>query len=138
VKTCAAILVLACAAPAQAPLNAIRTTVCAVVASPRTYSGKVISITGRVESDGTHGSMVVDDRCIELGIGLTAHNRYRGEETLASALGRRYPGTIDKTINAIVIGTFKWNPKEDPPRVLVLELQEVRDVSVVMKGAQRP
>lgn len=111
--------------------SSIRASVCSICSNPEHYSSKLVTVSGYLESDGTHLTVIVDRRCVAYGLAISAPESYKGEEQVAGALSKGYPGTLDKTISGTFIGQFLWKPNEIPRRVLVLK--EVRDITTVMK-----
>ncbi|WP_263368460.1 hypothetical protein [Edaphobacter bradus] len=109
----------------------IETTVCAVSSEPSKFEGRLLEIRAQFESDGIERSVLTDKDCINFGIAPLSPKRYVGESALTKALSKGHPGTLDKTIIGTFIGKFSWHPDQIPNRTL--SLQEVRNVSVVMK-----
>jgi hypothetical protein len=119
------------ASHSQAKNAAIKTTVCVVAAEPSKFEGKLLEITAQFESDGIERTVLIDQNCKNYGIAPLSPRHYISESALTDALHKGYPGTLDKTITGTFIGTFNSYPGKIPNRTL--SLQEVRNVTVVMK-----
>jgi hypothetical protein len=106
----------------------VETTVCAVSSHPEVFAGKLLRVSGELNSDGMHAVVLTDTHCKEYGITLTAIQAFVGEAKYRKALGTGNPGTLDKRITGIFVGRFVWQPKKLPKRVLVL--REVHGLSI--------
>lgn len=109
----------------------ITATVCAISADPKTFAGKVVSVSGEYNSDGMHGSVLTDPKCDAVGIAIKAPAHFKGDDDFRKAVQQGSPGTLDKKVTGTFIGRFIWHPQDMPKRIL--ELEEVRDLSVTMK-----
>lgn len=106
------------------------TSVCAIAADPVRFADRLVLVSGRYESDGIERSVLTDDKCRDKGIAVSTPASFDGEAAFTKALSSGYPGTLDKIVTGTFVGTFRWQPAEVPKRVL--ELREVRNLSVVM------
>jgi hypothetical protein len=107
-------------------------TVCAICADPKTFAGKLVSVSGEYFDDGMHGSVLTDPRCDSVGIAISATQHFKGDSEFRKALQQgRLPGTTGMKVTGTFVGRFVWHPHDMPKWILVLT--EVRDVSVTMK-----
>ena len=116
---------------AETGSRTITSTVCAICANPKAFSGKVISVTGEYNSDGMHGSVLTDPKCDAVGIAIWAPAHFKGDDEFRKAVQQGSPGTLDKKVTGTFVGRFIWHPQDMPKRIL--ELTEVRNLSVTMK-----
>jgi hypothetical protein len=110
---------------------ALEPTVCSIAATPGRFDGKIVSVFGQIESDGIERTVLTDSGCVNLGIAISAPAHFKGEAEFTKALDTGHPGTLDKKITGTFVGKFVWKPREVPKRIL--ELKEVRNLSIVMK-----
>lgn len=121
-------------APADDPA-VVAASLCAVVKSPWSFDGKRVRLAAEFVSDGMHTSLLVDDRCQ---LGITPYDSDQGQkqselDALDRALEQGMAGTSDKTITAVFIGVFAYQPKTvKEPRVLYI--QRVMDLKVSPRG----
>ena len=89
----------------------IKTTICALAEKPNRFEGKRVEVFGYFEDDGVRPKGITDPSCpdvrIEVALGA------EGKEDLLTALAKGRRGTLDKTITATFVGTFKWTPTEN-------------------------
>jgi hypothetical protein len=119
------VLAIACASRVgrSAP-KPIRTSICAVVAHPEGFHNKTVAVHGWLSSDGREHTVIVDKACRERGFALLIP---AGKQTdadvmlLWDAVYAGQPGTIDKEIQALFVGTFLWSPTRVPSRTLTLQ-----------------
>ena len=116
---------------AESEKEPIRATVCEISTSPNRFAGKKIMVSGRFESDGIERSVITDDSCSDSGISVSTPTHFIGEDKLKEALMVGKPGTLDKIIIGTFLGTFRWDPKGDPKRIIVVS--EVRNLSFSIK-----
>jgi hypothetical protein len=112
--------------------NSQELTVCSVSANPEHFSGKIITVSGRLESDGIERTTLMDEGCEGTGIAISAPTHFKGEAGLTKAFEKGHPGTLDKRIAGTLVGKFEWHPQAVSPKRLLV-LKEARNISVVMK-----
>jgi hypothetical protein len=103
----------------------IRTTVCAIVYSPRRFDGKLVQFGAFYESDGIEHSILLDEASCKWGIAPRFPERLAGEDELEKALFTDYPGTRNKVIHATWTGRFHYHPKRIPR--WQLQIREMKD-----------
>jgi hypothetical protein len=112
----------------------VETTVCAILTSPQTYDGQVVSFEGRIISDGTHrvgaDDLKCEDRIVTLLLARTKSEE-DGINALLHAIYTGHPGTIDKDIFARIIGTMKYDSKGKPH--FAIKVKKVQDMRVSRK-----
>ena len=108
--------VLDCTNGAQIEPAAV--TLCAVVADPEKYDGKLIRVTGSVVSDGIEHLGITDKSCGDKGISVTSETTPGALDNLSKMIFTGTPGTSDKEITATFDGTFHWRPGSVPSRLL--------------------
>ena len=116
---------------AETGSRTIAATVCAICADPKTFAGRVVSVSGEYNSDGIERAVVTDPRCYDVGIAIWTPRHFNGEAEFLKALQQGHPGTLDKKVTGTFVGRFIWHPHDVPKRIL--ELTEVRGLSVTMK-----
>jgi hypothetical protein len=123
--------IIACSLPslAGAGSRAIKATVCAICADPKTFTGRVVSISGEYESDGIEREVVTDPECHDMGIAIMTPRHFKGEAEFFESVQQGSP--LDKKVTGTFIGRFIWHPQVVPKRIL--ELTEVRNFSVTMR-----
>jgi hypothetical protein len=128
-----AIGIIACSlhSLAETGSRTITATVCAICDDPKAFSGKVISVAAEYNSDGIERAVVTDPKCYNVGIAISIPRHFKGEAEFLKAVQQGQPGTLDKKVTGTFVGRFTWHPHDAPTRIL--ELTEVRDLSVTMK-----
>lgn len=112
---------------AQHPIS-----VCALAAHPDTFANKTVALKGKLNSDGIERVVLTSADCEDFGIAITTPGHFKGEDAFVKALQTGHPGTLDKTIRGLFIGTFKLQKGEVPSRILILK--EARELEVTMKA----
>lgn len=97
------------------------TSVCTISQSPDRYSGKLIHVEARVESDGREWTVLTDKACQYGGMTLDRTGNFRGQKELEKALYSKPPGTRYLMITGVFIGKFEWRPNQVPSRILHLK-----------------
>jgi hypothetical protein len=124
----AAILLLACAtnvAMAQSR-KPVSTTLCEIGGQPKQFDGKFVMFKARISKPWLEGATLFDENCDAIGVAPYLPKNVKGGVALDNALRRDHPGTMDKDVSAIWIGTFRWQPKRVPNRILnVVEIKDV-------------
>ena len=59
--------------------NSQELTVCSVSANPEHFSGKIITVSGRLESDGIERTTLMDEGCEGTGIAISAPTHFKGK-----------------------------------------------------------
>jgi hypothetical protein len=120
--------IIACSLPslAGAGSRAIKATVCAICADPKTFAGRVVSISGEYESDGIEREVVTDPECHDMGIAIMTPRHFKGEAEFFEAVQRAHLWICQMKRPMNVPVTFLV-PKR------ILELTEVRNFSVTMR-----
>lgn len=90
----------------------IRTSVCAVIANPRAYDRKVVTVRADVLTDWHHGSILVDPSC-KGGFNYWDDAAPRHEaRALDHAIGTLLDGGGDRTASATFTGRVTWHPRK--------------------------
>lgn len=76
------------------------TTLCAIVAAPQRFNGRLVEFTAQYVSDGIEHSVLLDGARCKQGISPEFPNKLKGEEELTRAVFIDHPGTMDKVISA--------------------------------------
>ena len=110
------------------------TTICAIVTSPSSFHRRAVRFRAHVESDGFENTVLVDPRCPNAGIAPN-WGRHSGENVsvLVDALYGKRPGTRDKEVEAVFIGTFILDEKL---RIRRLEVASVADLKIKPRVAR--
>jgi hypothetical protein len=115
----------------------VRTTLCAVVQKPADFDGKRVRFAAAFESDGLDNSVLMSRRC-KLGIVpyyADTHQNVSELAALDAALARGMAGTLDKSIQAVFVGIFEYQPHGRYQRILRIE--RVMFLSVLPKRDAR-
>lgn len=100
-------------------------TVCEIAYHPQAFNGKVVSVSGKIESDGQEYTLISDPGCPSIGIGLQYTTRARhsaAAQRLRKAIFfKGKPGTQDKVITVTVVGRFFGNQKKWPKRLILVD-----------------
>ena len=106
-------------------------SLCAVAAAPNKYNNRLIAISARYESDGTHVEWLSDSACTGAGLELHMQAKTKGTEKLRLALRGGYPGTLDKRITGTFVGILHWDTYDALARSL--DVQSIESVTVEPK-----
>jgi hypothetical protein len=125
-----ACLVLACTR------EPIAVTVCEVVERPESYQGKLLKVSASVMSDGLEHTVLIDQACPGRGLAPETSGELPevpGIADLNDAIFDKHsqPGTGDKDLSAVFVGTFEWRPKQIPR--WVLHVSQVSNVEWSLK-----
>jgi hypothetical protein len=125
------LLILGCLPSIAAEAGVLEATICSISSDPQSFDGKIVLLHGQLNSDGIENTNITNKSCESYGIAIVTPTHFKGEARYIRTLQTGHPGTLDKTITGTFVGRFIWQPRKIPKRVL--ELKEVRDISVVMK-----
>jgi hypothetical protein len=89
----------------------VDTTLCAVVAKPKAFSGKVVRFRAGVFTDWQHGTVLVHSGC-QRGIELSSTDGVPSDQSKAfdEAVGTSLDGGRDRTAMATFTGHFSFHP----------------------------
>jgi hypothetical protein len=117
-------------------------TVCEIVLSPAKYNDRELQIQARVESDGMHWLLLVDDHCPKLGLNFSYSARFAGskdEKLIHQQVFLSPPlGTAYKDLNGLFSGKFMLdlgNPHPSERYKFVVET--TRNLTVKQRPTKR-
>jgi hypothetical protein len=119
--------------PARAP------TICAMVAEPREFQDKKVTMNAAVTSDGMHFTLLMDlAPACERGIVLNWDDKARPPETdrILDAIWRPWPGTSNKTIRGRFTGTLRHEERRDGLFPYMFVVSRVEDLEITI--GERP
>jgi|SRR5579872_831149 len=108
----------------DAPMKkAVKTTVCRLTSAPDQFENTLVTVRARVESDGMHGSSLIEKSCPGKSVALVFDSSSDEESATAfrKAVFSGFPGTTDKEITGIFTGSFHWHQGQIPNRVLTVK-----------------
>ena len=110
----------------------LRPTVCEIARHQQAFNGKIVRVSGTIESDGQEYTLITDAACAPIGIGFeytAAASRSPTAQQLRNAiLFTGKPGTQDKVITVTLVGRFFGNRKTWPTRLILVK--KVSNLSV--------
>jgi hypothetical protein len=114
--------------------DAVRaTTVCAIVATPRTFHQHVVRVYGQVRGDGVELTTLVDADCPGTALALVLEPSLATQNAKAlRAAVADLSGTAHRDIRGSFTGRFVWHPDGRPSRTLV-----VSDISNLVIAARK-
>lgn len=104
--------------------EAIPVTICELMAAPRNFDGRRVSVVAQIESDGIEHTTLIDESCPERGVTPYVPENSRANPdmmALQETMFRGRPGTNDKRVTASFKGVFRRYPNRMPSRRLILE-----------------
>jgi hypothetical protein len=105
------LLPLGCGHPTKsAPFQDLDTKVCAVVASPKTFHGKLVRFRARFESDGEHYSRLTDFPCHYDGLAPYDTERFSGprKDRFDQAIYSPEMDAREVSLSATFTGVVRW------------------------------
>ncbi|HEY9126416.1 MAG TPA: hypothetical protein VIM62_04775 [Acidobacteriaceae bacterium] len=107
----AGMFLVTCIPALYAQSTSVNTTdFCAVVKEPQRFDGQTITVRARVQSDGTHGSLIYDESCSDRGVTLFVFPNAKGSDQLDAALSWCHRTTRGKLILGNFTGVFHFKP----------------------------
>ncbi|HZT01159.1 MAG TPA: hypothetical protein VFA39_02705 [Steroidobacteraceae bacterium] len=107
-------------------------TICEIAHHSQAFNGKVVSVSGRVESDGQEYTLISDPACPAVGIGFKytarASHSVAAQRLRKAIFFTGKPGTQDKVITVTLVGRFVGNREKWPKRLILVD--EVSNIVV--------
>lgn len=115
--------------------EAIKTSVCKVIARPDFYDAKIISMRAAVRGSGIHALHLKDFRCLnaqEIVIGEAEHNHRLHLQELMDAVSAAYRDSTSARrmhVEATFTGIFRHHSRDLPdPELLLIDVTSIRSV----------
>ena len=116
----------------QSASNPIPASVCSVRTQYKTYASSYIAIDAKVLADGMHGSVLLDDRCPNLGLALgkSLPDADDGVAAFEKALwSSNSTGTLESTISGHFVGRLRRDKKTKKIHFDLLSVKDLHDSS---------
>jgi hypothetical protein len=97
-------------------------SVCALIADPVKFAGRIVTVSALVSSDGFHGTSLGDPRCDGAGVVLKIEPALEERPdviAMRQTIFAGVPGTKGKRITGVFTGRFEWHRRSRPLYVLI-------------------
>ena len=123
------------------PTSPISTTVCALRNSPAEFSGRIVLVRARIESNNFEWFLIVDDSCARLGVNADYSDRFGRTLTAKNIDGEISSirgGTDFVDISGTFIGQFNWHPREiDHHVIYTFRIDDIKALTIHARKTKR-
>lgn len=100
--------------------------ICDIARTPTTYDGRVVCVSAQVHSDGIERVTLSDTECPDFGLRVArGASRETSLDSLKHAVLGSSPGTLDKDVTGVFVGTIRVASGGFPAQIELLSASNI-------------